>query len=168
MLAALGESGLLTARVLSPLADDAPLSNRLPGFSFWESRAASDDFLARRRRARLSDGVLLASSRAFSAVEKSDGSDVCPLWDVPAFVADASPTLRGALCQTRRDLDRLCRLTAPTGLQKLMLSAPPLRLLLLFFAAVSGWEWVAVLALLTVSTVCLANSNYQPFLYLRF
>ena len=29
-----------------------------------------------------------------------------------------------------------------------MLSAPPLRLLLLFFAAVSGWEWVAVLALL--------------------
>ena len=27
---------------------------------------------------------------------------------------------------------------------------------------------VAVLALLTVSTVCLANSNYQPFLYLRF
>lgn len=148
MLAALGESGLLAARVLSPLADDAPLSNRLPGFSFWESRAASDDFLARRRRARLSDGVLLASSRAFSAVEKSDGSDVCPLWDVPAFVADASPSLRGALRQTRRDLDRLCRLTAPTRLQKLMLSAPPLRLLLLFFAAVSGWEWVAVLALL--------------------
>ncbi len=148
MLAALGESGLLAARVLSPLADDAPLSNRLPGFSFWESRAASDDFLARRRRARLSDGVLLASSRAFSVVEKSDGSDVCPLWDVPAFVADASPSLRGALRQTRRDLDRLCRLTAPTRLQKLMLSAPPLRLLLLFFAAVSGWEWVAVLALL--------------------
>ena len=27
---------------------------------------------------------------------------------------------------------------------------------------------VAVLALLAVSTVCLANSNYQPFLYLRF
>lgn len=148
MLAALGESGLLAARVLSPLADDAPLSNRLPGFSFWESRAASDDFLARRRRARLSDGVLLASSRAFSIVEKSDGSDVCPLWDVPAFVADASPTLRGALRQTRWDLDRLCRLPAPTRLQKLMLSAPPLRLLLLFFAAVSGWEWVAVLALL--------------------
>lgn len=148
MLAALGESGLLAARVLSPLADDAPLSNRLPGFSFWESRAASDDFLARRRRARLSDGVLLASSRAFSIVEKSDGSDVCPLWDVPAFVADASPSLRGALRQTRRDLDRLCRLPAPTRLQKLMLSAPPLRLLLLFFAAVSGWEWVAVLALL--------------------
>lgn len=148
MLAALGESGLLAARVLPPLADDAPLSNRLPGFSFWESRAASDDFLARRRRARLSDGVLLASSRAFSIVEKSDGSDVCPLWDVPAFVADASPSLRGALRQTRRDLDRLCRLPAPTVLQKLMLSAPPLRLLLLFFAAVSGWEWVAVLALL--------------------
>ena len=148
MLAALGESGLLAARVLSPLADDAPLSNRLPGFSFWESRAASDDFLARRRRARLSDGVLLASSRAFSVVEKSDGSDVCPLWDISAFVADASPSLRGALRQTRRDLDRLCRLPAPTRLQKLMLSAPPLRLLLLFFAAVSGWEWVAVLALL--------------------
>ena len=148
MLAALGESGLLAARVLSPLADDAPLSNRLPGFSFWESRAASDDFLARRRCARLSDGVLLASSRAFSVVEKSDGSDVCPLWDVPAFVADASPSLRGTLRQTRRDLDRLCRLSAPTVLQKLMLSAPPLRLLLLFFAAVSGWEWVAVLALL--------------------
>ena len=148
MLAALGESGLLAARVLPPLTDDAPLSNRLPGFSFWESRAASDDFLARRRRARLSDGVLLASSRAFSIVEKTDGSDVCPLWDVPAFVADASPSLRGALRQTRRDLDRLCRLPAPTGLQKLMLSTPPLRLLLLFFAAVSGWEWVAVLALL--------------------
>ena len=148
MLAALGESGLLAARILPPLTDNAPLSNRLPGFSFWESRAASDDFLARRRRARLSDGVLLASSRAFSVVEKSDGADVCPLWDAPAFVADASPSLRGALCQTRRDLDRLCRLPAPTGLQKLMLSAPPLRLLLLFFAAVSGWEWVAVLALL--------------------
>ena len=70
------------------------------------------------------------------------------MWDAPAFVADASPSLRGALRQTRRDLDRLCRLPAPTGLQKLMLSAPPLRLLLLFFAAVSGWEWVAVLALL--------------------
>ena len=54
MLAALGESGLLAARVLPPLADDAPLSHRLPGFSFWESRAASDDFLARRHRARLS------------------------------------------------------------------------------------------------------------------
>lgn len=148
MLAALDESGLLAARVLPPLTDDAPLSNRLPCFSFWESRAASDDFLARRRRARLSDGVLLASSRAFSVVEKSDGSDVCPLWDAPAFVADASPALRGVLRQTRRDLDRLCRLPAPTGLQKLMLSAPPLRLLLLFFAAVSGWEWVAVLALL--------------------
>ena len=62
MLAALGESGLLAARVLPPLADDAPLSNRLHGFSFWESRAASDDFLARHRRARLSDGVLLALS----------------------------------------------------------------------------------------------------------
>ena len=58
------------------------------------------------------------------------------------------PLCDGALRQTRRDLDRLCRLTAPTRLQKLMLSAPPLRLLLLFFAAVSGWEWVAVLALL--------------------
>ena len=167
MLAALGESGLLAARVLSPLADDAPLSNRLPGFSFWESRAASDDFLARRRRARLSDGVLLASSRAFSIVEKSDGSDVCPLWDVPAFVADASPTLRGALRQTRRDLDRLCRLTAPTGLQKLMLSAPPLRLLLLFFAAVSGWEWVAVLALLEPYALLHPRMLPAAFLSLR-
>lgn len=37
------------------------------------------------------------------------------------------------------------------------------------FPAVSAaLRAVAVLALLAVSTVCLANSNYQPFLYLRF
>ena len=37
-----------------------------------------------------------------------------------------------------------------------------------FPAASTVLRAVAVLALLTVSTVCLANSNYQPFLYLRF
>ena len=37
-----------------------------------------------------------------------------------------------------------------------------------FPAASTALRAVAVLALLTVSTVCLANSNYHPFLYLRF
>ncbi len=115
--------------------------------AFWESRAASDvprpppsRAPFRRRASRLVSG--------FFPSLKIGWVGRLPAVGRSAFVADASPSLRGALRQTRRDLDRLCRLPAPTVLQKLMLSAPPLRLLLLFFAAVSGWEWVAVLALL--------------------
>ena len=148
MLAALDASGLLAARVLPPLADDAPLLNRLPGFSFSEALAASDARLARRRRARIGFGVLLASSKAFSALEKASPLDSCPLWAEDAFVADASPSLQSALRKTQRDFDFLCRLPAPTGTQRLMLLAPLLRLLLLAFAAAAGWEWLAVLALL--------------------
>ena len=148
MLAALDDSGLLAARILPPLADDAPLLNRLPDFSFSESLAALDDHLARRRRARLVSGVLLASSKAFSALEKASWLDACPLWHESAFVTDASPSLQSALQRMRRDLDSLFRLPAPTALQKLMRVAPMLRLFLLFLAAATGWAWLAVLTLL--------------------
>ena len=148
MLAALDDSGLLAARILPPLADDAPLLNRLPGFSFSESLAALDDHLVRRRRARLVSGVLLASSKAFSALEKASWPDACPLWHESAFVTDASPSLQSALQRMRRDLDALFRLPAPAALQRLMRVAPMLRLFLLFLAAAAGWAWLAVLALL--------------------
>ena len=141
-------SGLLAARVLPPLDDRAPLLTRLPDFAFSEGPAALRHRLARQGRAYVSAGVLLASAKAFTLLEKASPLDVCPLWAEAAFVADNPPALQTAFRQTARFFDTLCRLPAPTRLQRLMLFAPMLRLFLLFLAAVTGLEALAVLALL--------------------
>ena len=140
--------GLLAARILPPFDDRVPLLARLPDFSFSEGQAALHDRLARRRRALISGGVLLASSKAFPLLEKAAPLDACPLWAESAFVADDASALHQSFRQTARFFDALCRLPAPTSLQRLMLLAPMLRLFLLFLAAVTGWEALAVLALL--------------------
>ena len=148
MSAALDESGLLAARVLPPLHDRAPLLARLPDFSFSEGLAALRHRLARQNRALISDRVLLASAKAFSQLEKASSLDACPLWPEAAFVAEDTPSLQRSFRQTARFFDALCRLPKLTGLQRLMLLAPMLRLFLLFLAAVTGLEFLAVLALL--------------------
>lgn len=58
------------------------------------------------------------------------------------------PPCNSPFGQTARFFDALCRLPKLTGLQRLMLLAPMLRLFLLFLAAVTGLEFLAVLALL--------------------
>ena len=148
MLAASDESGLLAARVLPPLDDRTPLLTRLPDFAFSEGLAALRFHLARRRCAMISSGVLLASSKVFPLLEKASSVDSCPLWEEAAFVADDTPSLQRSLRQTACFFDALCRLPTPTGLQKFMLLAPMFRLFLLVLAAVTGWEALAVLALL--------------------
>lgn len=148
MSAALDESGLLAARVLPPLHDRAPLLTRLPDFSFSEGLAALRHRLARQNRALISDRVLFASAKAFSQLEKASSLDACPLWPEAAFVAEDTPSLQRSFRQTARFFDALCRLPKLTGLQRLMLLAPILRLFLLFLAAVTGLEFLAVLALL--------------------
>ena len=148
MSAALDESGLLAARVLPPLHDCAPLLTRLPDFYFSEGLAALRHRLARQNRALISDRVLLASAKAFSQLEKASSLDACPLWPEAAFVAEDTPSLQRSFRQTSRFFDALCRLPKLTGLQRLMLLAPMLRLFLLFLAAVTGLEFLAVLALL--------------------
>ena len=148
MLAAMDDSGLLAARVLPPVSDHAPLFARLPGSSFSDVLAAMDDRLARRHRTRLFSGVLLVSSGAFSRLEKASPFDSCPLWPEAAFVAADAPAPQTAVQRLHRDFDWLCRLSAPTLFQRLALLLPVLRLLLLALAAVAGWEWLAVLALL--------------------
>ena len=147
MSAALDESGLLAARVLPPLHDRAPLLARLPDFSFSEGLAALRHRLAHQNRALISDRVLLASAKAFSLLEKASSLDACPLWPEAAFVAEGTPSLQRSFRQTARFFDALCRLPKLTGLQRLMLLAPMLRLFLLFLAAVTGLEFLAVLAL---------------------
>lgn len=148
MSAALDESGLLAARVLPPLHDRAPLLTRLPDFSFSEGLAVLRHRLACQNRALISDRVLLASAKAFSQLEKASSLDACPLWPEAAFVAEDTPSLQRSFRQTARFFDALCRLPKLTGLQRLMLLAPMLRLFLLFLAAVTGLEFLAVLALL--------------------
>ena len=151
MLAALDASdgiGLLAARVLPPRDDRTPLLARLPDFSFSEGLSALRFGLARRQRALISDGVLLASSNAFPLLEKAPHLDACPLWAENAFAADDAPSLQQSFRQTARFFYMLCRLPSPTWLHRFMLLAPMLRLFLLVLAAVTGWESLAILALL--------------------
>lgn len=160
MLAALGECGMLRARVLPPLLDDEPLLSRLSarGFSLSAPYSAAADLLARRNLSMDFDQPLLCSAQAVSLL-KQDGSFACPLWSETAFVRQTFPTLYEEEHAFERLLASACRapLIAHSGgslpkgfrfLSPLILWTPLLRMFLVFFAAVTGWELPAILALI--------------------
>ncbi|MFR5796924.1 MAG: hypothetical protein ACLUI3_16265, partial [Christensenellales bacterium] len=136
--AALGESGLGRARPV-PAGDDAPLSNRLPGF--W-NRAPRRMISSPAAVARAFPTACFASSGLFPSLKNRMGRTSARCGTFPP----SWPTLP-PLCAARSadaaGLDRLCRRADAA-----QSSFFPPRRFASFFAAVSGWEWVAVLALL--------------------
>lgn len=160
MLAALGECGMLRARVLPPLLDDEPLLSRLSarGFSLSAPYTAAVDLLARRNLSMDFDQPLLCSAQAVSRLTRR-GLTICQLWKEAAFVRRRFSTFR----EEERSLERLfssaCRTPLPAHfddalpkwlrvLSPLILLTPLLRMLLVFLAAVTGWELSALLALI--------------------
>lgn len=157
MLAALGQGGMLRAPVLSPKLDNEPLLTRLRVFSLSAPYAAATDILSRRGLSMDWRLPLLCSAQAVSLL-KQEGSFACPLWSETVFVRRSFLTLREEERAFERLLASACRapLIAPSGeslpkgfrfLSPLILWMPLFRMLLVFFAAVSGWEFPAILAL---------------------
>lgn len=160
MLAALGECGMLRARVLPPLLDDEPLLSRLSarGFSLSAPYAAAADLLARRNLSMDFDQPLLCSAQAVSRLTRR-GLSICPLWEEAAFVRRRFPAFREEEHSLERLFSSACRTPLPVHpddalpkwfrfLSPLILFMPLLRMLLVFFAAVTGWELPALLALI--------------------
>lgn len=158
MLAALGECGMLRARVLPPLLDDEPLLSRLSarGFSLSAPYAAAADLLARRNLSMDFDQPLLCSAQAVSRLTRR-GLSICPLWEEAAFVRRRFSTFREEEHSLERLLSSACRSPLPAhpddalpkwlhALSPLILFTPLLRMLLVFLAAVTGWELPALLA----------------------
>ncbi len=160
MLAALGECGMLRARVLPPLLDDEPLLSRLSarGFSLSAPYAAAADLLARRNLSMDFDQPLLCSAQAVSRLTRR-GLTICPLWEGAAFVRRRFSTFREEEHSLERLFSSACRTPLPAhfddalpkwlrALSPLILFTPLLRMLLVFLAAVTGWELPALLALI--------------------
>ena len=160
MLAALGECGMLRARVLPPLLDDEPLLSRLSarGFSLSAPYAAAVDLLARRNLSMDFDQPLLCSAQAVSRLTRR-GLTICPLWEEAAFVRRCFPAFREEEHSLERLFSSACRAPLPAhpddalpkwfrALSPLILLTPLLRMLLVFLAAVTGWELPALLALI--------------------
>lgn len=160
MLAVLGECGMLRARVLPPLLDDEPLLSRLSarGFSLSAPYAAAADLLARRNLSMDFDQPLLCSAQAVSRLTRR-GLTICPLWEEAAFVRRRFPTFRAEEHSLERLFSSACRSPLPAHpddalpkwlrfLSPLILLTPLLRMLLVFLAAVTGWELPVLLALI--------------------
>ena len=160
MLAALGECGMLRARVLPPLLDDEPLLSRLSarGFSLSAPYAAAADLLARRNLSMDFDQPLLCSAQAVSRLTRR-GLTICPLWEEAAFVRRRFSTFHAQEHSLERLFSSACRTPLPAhfddALPKwirffspLILFTPLLRMLLVFLAAVTGWELPVLLALI--------------------
>ena len=160
MLAALGECGMLRARVLPPLLDDEPLLSRLSarGFSLSAPYAAAADLLARRNLSMDFDQPLLCSAQAVSRLTRR-GLSICPLWEEAAFVRRRFSTFHAEEHSLERLFSSACRTPLPAhfdddlpkwlrALSPLILFTPLLRMLLVFLAAVTGWELPALLALI--------------------
>lgn len=160
MLAALGECGMLRARVLPPLLDDEPLLSRLSarGFSLSAPYAAAVDLLARRNLSMDFDQPLLCSAQAVSRLTRR-GLTICPLWEEAAFVRRRFPAFHAEERFLERLFSSACRTPLPAHpddalpkwlrfLSPLILLTPLLRMLLVFLAAVTGWELPALLALI--------------------
>ena len=160
MLAALGECGMLRARVLPPLLDDEPLLSRLSarGFSLSAPYAAATDLLARRNLSMDFDQPLLCSAQAVSRLTRR-GLTICPLWEEAAFVRRRFPAFHEEEHSLERLFSSACRAPLPAHsddalpkwirfLSPLILFTPLLRMLLVFLAAVTGWELPALLALI--------------------
>ena len=160
MLAALGECGMLRARVLPPLLDDEPLLSRLSarGFSLSAPYAAAVDLLARRNLSMDFDQPLLCSAQAVSRLTRR-GLTICPLWEEAAFVRRRFSTFHAEERSLERLFSSACRAPLPAHfddalpkwlrvLSPLILFTPLLRMLLVFLAAVTGWELPALLALI--------------------
>lgn len=160
MLAALGECGMLRARVLPPLLDDEPLLSRLSarGFSLSAPYAAAADLLARRNLSIDFDQPLLCSAQAVFRLTRR-GLSICPLWEEASFVRRRFPTFHAEEHSLERLFSSACRSPLPAhfddalpkwlrALSPLILLMPLLRMLLVFLAAVTGWELPALLALI--------------------
>lgn len=160
MLAALGECGMLRARVLPPLLDDEPLLSRLSArvFSLSAPYAAAADLLARRNLSMDFDQPLLCSAQAVSRLTRR-GLTICPLWEETAFVRRRFSTFHAEEHSLERLFSSACRTPLPAHfddalpkwirfLSPLILFTPLLRMLLVFLAAVTGWELPALLALI--------------------
>lgn len=160
MLAALGECGMLRARVLPPLLDDEPLLSRLSarGFSLSAPYAAAADLLARRNLSMDFDQPLLCSAQAVSRLTRR-GLTICPLWEEAAFVRRRFSTFHAEEHSLEHLFSSTCRTPLPAhsddALPKwirffspLILLTPLLRMLLVFLAAVTGWELPVLLALI--------------------
>lgn len=160
MLAALGECGMLRARVLPPLLDDEPLLSRLSarGFSLSAPYAAAADLLARRNLSMDFDQPLLCSAQAVSRLTRR-GLTICPLWEEAAFVRRRFSTFHAEEHSLERLFSSACRTPLPAhfddalpkwlrALSPLILLTPLLRMLLVFLAAVTGWELPVLLALI--------------------
>lgn len=160
MLAALGECGMLRARVLPPLLDDEPLLSRLSarGFSLSAPYAAAADLLARRNLSMDFDQPLLCSAQAVSRLTRRSLT-ICPLWEEAAFVRRRFSTFHAEEHSLERLFSSACRSPLPAhpddALPKwirffspLILLTPLLRMLLVFLSAVTGWELPALLALI--------------------
>ena len=158
MLAVLGECGMLRARVLPPLLDDEPLLSRLSarGFSLSAPYAAAADLLARRNLSMDFDQPLLCSAQAVSRLTRR-GLTICPLWEEAAFVRRRFSTFHAEEHSLERLFSSACRTPLPAHsddalpkwlhfLSPLILFTPLLRMLLVFLAAVSGWELPVLLA----------------------
>lgn len=158
MLSALGECGMLRARVQPPLLDDEPLLTRLSahGFSLSSPYAAAADFLARRNLSMDFDQPLLCSAQTLAALSQSRPF-ICPLWEKTAFVRRRFPTFREEERSLERLLSSACRSPLPSHpddtlpkwirfLSPLILIMPLLRMLLVFLSAAIGWELPALLA----------------------
>ena len=160
MLAALGECGMLRARVLPPLLDDEPLLSRLSarGFSLSAPYAAAADLLARRNLSMDFDQPLLCSAQAVSRLTRR-GLTICPLWEEAAFVRRRFSTFHAEEHSLEHLFSSACRSPLPAHsddalpkwirfLSPLILFTPLLRMLLVFLAAVTGWELPVLLALI--------------------
>ena len=160
MLAALGECGMLRARVLPPLLDDEPLLSRLSarGFSLSAPYAAAADLLARRNLSMDFDQPLLCSAQAVSRLTRR-GLTICPFWEEAAFVRRRFSTFHTEEHSLERLFSSACRTLLPAHpddalpkwlrfLSPLILFTPLLRMLLVFLAAVTGWELSVLLALI--------------------
>ena len=160
MLAALGECGMLRARVLPPLLDDEPLLSRLSarGFSLSATYAAAADLLARRNLSIDFDQPLLCSAQAVSRLTRR-GLTICPFWEEAAFVRRRFSTFHTEEHSLERLFSSACRTLLPAHpddalpkwlrfLSPLILFTPLLRMLLVFLAAVTGWELSVLLALI--------------------
>lgn len=160
MLAALGECGMLRARVLPPLLDDEPLLSRLSarGFSLSAPYAVAADLLARRNLSMDFDQPLLCSAQAVSRLTRR-GLTICPLWEEAAFVRRRFSTFHAEEHSLERLFSSACRTPLPAhfddalpkwirALSPLILFTPLLRMLLVFLSAAIGWELPALLALI--------------------
>ena len=114
MLSALGECGMLRARVQPPLLDDEPLLTRLSahGFSLSSPYAAAADFLARRNLSMDFDQPLLCSAQTLAALSQNRPF-ICPLWEETAFVRRSFPTFLEEERSLERLLSSACRSPLP-------------------------------------------------------